>query len=605
MDPKQLLKPFKPRRAHTKSRNGCAYCRRRRIKCDEAKPQCHNCAYRKQPCEYPSEAQKAAAAQGRSHKGPSSASLDLDEPGQTSEAALPNSPSTSPTSWPLTPLLQTSSEPFQALSASLSPDIEVPTFHEDLHLFHYYLDPASRSVGAAPPIAHSHRLSIMAMAATNEGMLCALLAVTAAAFCVDALVDGTALEHADDVQRLLAKSDLYHDRGLQAVRRQVALGTPRNLEVAHVLSAVLFPYALARRRLVRLLKTQTRFTMSETYGVNDDDHPTNVQWATLLRGINTIGTACCNSPLHQHDSPNPELVYEGEVPPASVSAYILQAIEVSKEKRRLSATSAPQTVDVDSSLMSIISVTREGALDALQGRVDALQVDVRRSLRTELPTMAFPKASEQLSKAASISACSLAVDILISIGNALFPENDDNQHPSHSPPLDPMNDEMANLGLDDRGTHPRLRCLWLNESLRLPHTYHPSLPLMPVILPWINRLPEDFMAILELPWPSRVPAAPSEGGDVDYDYEIQMLAWDIFAHWLVFVMLVEREAWWIGDLGRTDIKKLANMIRRHPQAPRDESMSDYAQSQGKGKSYGWWPMDMCSVAEQLQRYRER
>lgn len=440
-----------------------------------------------------------------------------------------------------------------------------------------------------------------AMAATNEGMLCALLAVTGTAFCIDALVEGTALERADEVQRLLAKSDHYHDRGLQAVRRQVALGTPRNLEVAHVLSAVLFPYALARRRLIRLLKNQTRFTMSETYGVNED-HPTNLQWATLLRGINTIGTACCHSPSHQHDLTNPEIVYEGEVPEPAVSAYILHAIEVSKEKRRFSSTPALQPVDPNFSLMSIISATRTGALDTLQGRVDALQQDFRRSLRTELPTMAFPKASAQLSKAASMSACSLAVDILISIGNALFPDNIDRQHTP--PPSDPMSLEIANLDLNECDTHSTSRCSWLNDSLRLPRIYHPALPLTPVILPWVNRLPEDFMAILQLP--VRLSAGVSEGGAADVDHEIQMLAWDIFAHWLVFVMLVEQETWWIGDFGTTDIKKLAQMIKRPRKSTSSEDGRGQGQSQGgNGNSNDWWPMDMCSVAEQLRRYKER
>ncbi|KIW42135.1 uncharacterized protein PV06_05718 [Exophiala oligosperma] len=594
MDSKQLLRPFKPRRAHTKSRNGCAYCRRRRIKCDEAKPQCHNCAYRQQPCEYLSETQKAQG--GRSHEGSSSVSLELNESGHGPEITRDPSP-TSPVPWPLTPLFQAGGGASQALSASLSPDVEVSNVHEDLHLFHYYLDPSSPSLGTAPHIAHSHRLSITAMAATNEGMLCALLAVTATAFCIDALVDGTALERADEVQRLLAKSDHYHDRGLQAVRRQVALGTPRNLEVAHVLSAVLFPYALARRRLIRLLKTQnqTRFTMTETYGMNED-HPTNLQWATLLRGINTIGTACCHSPSHQHDAASPEIVYEGEVPEPAISAYILNAIEVSKEKRRFSPTPALQPVDPNFSLMSVISATRTGALDALQERVDALQRDFRRSLRTELPTMAFHKASAQLSKAASMSACSLAVDVLISIGNALFPENLDKQQTPPPPPPDSMNLEIASLDLNDCDTHSSSRCSWLNDSIRLPRIYHPSLPLTPVILPWVNRLPEDFMAILQLP--VRLSAAPPDGGDIDH--EIQMLAWDIFAHWLVFVMLVEQETWWIGDFGITDIKKLAQMINR----PR-KSMTGDGQGQGSNGNNDWWPMDMCLVAEQLQRYKER
>ncbi|KAJ5580212.1 uncharacterized protein N7459_006197 [Penicillium hispanicum] len=40
------------RRPHRKSRHGCVECKRRRVKCDEARPTCSNCAKRHAECEY-------------------------------------------------------------------------------------------------------------------------------------------------------------------------------------------------------------------------------------------------------------------------------------------------------------------------------------------------------------------------------------------------------------------------------------------------------------------------------------------------------------------------------------------------------------------------
>ncbi|KAJ5177406.1 uncharacterized protein N7500_000105 [Penicillium coprophilum] len=40
------------RRPHRKSRHGCVECKRRRVKCDEARPSCTNCAKRHAECEY-------------------------------------------------------------------------------------------------------------------------------------------------------------------------------------------------------------------------------------------------------------------------------------------------------------------------------------------------------------------------------------------------------------------------------------------------------------------------------------------------------------------------------------------------------------------------
>ncbi|KAK7433021.1 hypothetical protein QQZ08_000494 [Neonectria magnoliae] len=47
-------KPYHTKRPHKKSRSGCMSCKRRKVKCDEARPTCRACALRKTRCEYPS-----------------------------------------------------------------------------------------------------------------------------------------------------------------------------------------------------------------------------------------------------------------------------------------------------------------------------------------------------------------------------------------------------------------------------------------------------------------------------------------------------------------------------------------------------------------------
>ncbi|KAK6353298.1 hypothetical protein TWF696_005270 [Orbilia brochopaga] len=44
---------FRHRKSHIKSKNGCFSCKERRVKCDEAKPECQNCLKRALRCEYP------------------------------------------------------------------------------------------------------------------------------------------------------------------------------------------------------------------------------------------------------------------------------------------------------------------------------------------------------------------------------------------------------------------------------------------------------------------------------------------------------------------------------------------------------------------------
>lgn len=46
-------RPFHTKRAHKKSRSGCLNCKKRKVKCNEARPVCTNCALRSSDCVYP------------------------------------------------------------------------------------------------------------------------------------------------------------------------------------------------------------------------------------------------------------------------------------------------------------------------------------------------------------------------------------------------------------------------------------------------------------------------------------------------------------------------------------------------------------------------
>ncbi|KAJ9194398.1 transcriptional regulator family: Fungal Specific TF [Paecilomyces variotii] len=70
------------RRTHRKSRHGCLQCKRRRVKCDEQRPQCMNCVKRHTECEY------GAATPILWRNGDSSQSLESPQSGTTGEAGI-------------------------------------------------------------------------------------------------------------------------------------------------------------------------------------------------------------------------------------------------------------------------------------------------------------------------------------------------------------------------------------------------------------------------------------------------------------------------------------------------------------------------------------
>ncbi|RKF80409.1 putative c6 zinc finger domain protein [Golovinomyces cichoracearum] len=67
------VKSVKPRRSHFKSRNGCLYCKQRRVKCDERHPICGPCAKRQLPCGF----------KPRQYDSSSSSNYTESSPGQT------------------------------------------------------------------------------------------------------------------------------------------------------------------------------------------------------------------------------------------------------------------------------------------------------------------------------------------------------------------------------------------------------------------------------------------------------------------------------------------------------------------------------------------
>ncbi|KAK9464535.1 hypothetical protein V1512DRAFT_268178 [Lipomyces arxii] len=60
-----------PRRTHMKSRNGCLICKRRKVKCDELRPQCRNCIKHNVVCSYgPSSLSQSSPSPAPAHAVP-------------------------------------------------------------------------------------------------------------------------------------------------------------------------------------------------------------------------------------------------------------------------------------------------------------------------------------------------------------------------------------------------------------------------------------------------------------------------------------------------------------------------------------------------------
>ncbi|KAG8664777.1 transcription factor [Fusarium poae] len=146
-----------PRRHHRKSRNGCANCKSRRVKCDEQKPQCLNCARRELRCSFlPPDSSHAASPCGTLGSASSTPACDAILVAQVPSPSLPDAPQT------LSP------EP-----ASEGLDIE------DFSLLHHYTVFTSHTLAIVPGLDTFMRINLPRIAFSNNFLLHGTLAIAA------------------------------------------------------------------------------------------------------------------------------------------------------------------------------------------------------------------------------------------------------------------------------------------------------------------------------------------------------------------------------------------------------------------------------------------
>jgi hypothetical protein len=70
----------------------------------------------------------------------------------------------------------------------------------------------------------------------------------------------------------------------------------------------------------------------------------------------------------------------------------------------------------------------------------------------------------------------------------------------------------------------------------------------------------------------------------------EVLALDIYAHWLVLMFLVEDEAWWVAEF---PFVALQGLIERY-----DDKFLGPSPAKGQ-----WWPASMLEIATRLRQWK--
>jgi hypothetical protein len=116
-----------------------------------------------------------------------------------------------------------------------------------------------------------------------------------------------------------------------------------------------------------------------------------------------------------------------------------------------------------------------------------------------------------------------------------------------------------------------------------------------IIMSFLNKAPSGYLELvqsaLDAPFETLNMEYPSThcspGGGTPLLNETQLLAMDIFAHWLVLVMLLDG-VWWIDGIGQWELGQVVSMMKKQ---------ASCQLSANTGET--WWPESMHLIKLEL------
>ncbi|QYT02676.1 Zn(2)-C6 fungal-type domain-containing protein [Trichoderma simmonsii] len=263
--------PANKRRAHTKSRTGCAECRRRRVKCGEEKPSCRHCFRRSIPCLYPSQDPLPI------HPAKASSS-----PMSVVTAATSNTASATAAQLPQSPLpAATSSRCHSPLGRVEKSDGAIPTYTiKDMALLHHWTWSTSKSVADFPDVSRYWQTVFPQIAFEHTFVMHAILSLAAL---------HQAYLYPERRKQLTMEAMRYHNQAIHGFQRGIEHMNDGNSDALFAWSSLNIIYVFA------------------TYGQLYDDveldmtpaarksRVLGVEWLPMVRGVEAI-----LHPVYQH-----------------------------------------------------------------------------------------------------------------------------------------------------------------------------------------------------------------------------------------------------------------------------------------------------------------
>lgn len=419
-------------------------------------------------------------------------------------------------------------------------------------------------------------VGIPSLAFRSKPLMSSILALAAVCKSHDLLGE----PHPDkkEILDLLILADRHHRTAL--VQIQLDLPNPCQYDYVLANATVMVLYASASHCVrIRLAETQTK----------DEPLPrelvsTQSQWISLIRAAHLAFVGLLNDRSEHHEiaQENINIPSPSTLPPSNEQSVCLKEV--------ISPENGP-TERTKELFFPIVAASSGSALNVLRAKAQTIwKAEGHSSSWTKFVD---PKNVPHLrdSSSANLHACLSSLDILgdiITEGLSATPPAPSSASYSNHIHAEPDSPSLGRLSTVSD---------WLRSYVaRVTSATTAPRPLRRVIMAFLNRVPAEYLNIVQTTLESidmpigtgQGDAWESSGVEFSNLSTVHKLAIDIFAHWLVLVMLLDG-VWWIGGIGAWELRRVVSFVRAE----------DWHDSSSYSEEY-WWPESMNNIGRELR-----
>ncbi|RFU30430.1 hypothetical protein B7463_g5893, partial [Scytalidium lignicola] len=449
----------------------------------------------------------------------------------------------------------------------------------ELELFSHYLMHTSRIIPLDAEDLYALQVGIPNLAFRSKPLMSSILALAAICKSHDMLKrPRTTVEDRREIHDLLVFADQHHRTSLLQVQADLP-----NLNQ--------YDYVLANAALMVLYATSShclRIRLAET---QPDNEPllrefilAQTQWISLIRAAHLAFTGLLND-----DTKTVGIRQESIEPPLAFTCPNGN-IQTAFDILNISPDDGPSE-RTKNLLFPIIAASSGPAFEALRKKAHAFRAVENMKLS---PTQSN-SSSNLLDRSdrydAGLNACFESLDILVGIATELFSTKG-----SFSSVASHASQSQSKLDFPSSGRLSTVP-MWLKSYLaRVTSSATTPRPLRRVIMAFLNRVPAEYLNLVQTildsismqtsdssqePW-------GCQGLSLSDSSPVHKLAIDIFAHWVVLVMLLDG-VWWIGGIGAWELGRIVSFMRGQGWVDSTIDTGEY-----------WWPESIYKVERELK-----